>query len=141
MLRETYIAMMDQVEGHKIVVTRYYPRGIARVHFDEWLSVLAPSRALLKAGKTGIITWDAFSRRFRAEILDSPEAVLTLKSVAELAESQDVYLICWEREPPCHRFLLLDMVRKRSWETQFQLIPSEAMREEELVEATLEEYL
>ena len=107
-LRETYIAAMDGVEGLKLVVTRRYPRGIASIHFDRWLPALAPSRELLDDWRRGLITWPEYAAHFRGEILGSPEAVAALRHIVDLARSQDVYLICWEREPPCHRFLLLD---------------------------------
>jgi len=118
MLRETYIAIMGRVEGVKLVVTRLYPRGIARVHFDRWLPVLAPSRKLLADWKLGLVTWDEYTARFRREILGSPEAVEALRHIIELAETRDVYLICWEKEPPCHRFLLQDLARELSEEAR-----------------------
>lgn len=111
-LRETYIAVMGRVEGLKLVVTRHYPRGIARVHFDRWLPVLAPSLKLLADWKHSLITWDEYTTRFREEIMGSPEAVATLHHIIELAETRDVYLICWEKEPPCHRFELLEMAKE-----------------------------
>lgn len=112
MLRETYVAAMGGVAGLKLVVTRRYPRGIARVHFDEWLSVLAPSHGLLEDWRRGLITWDECTSRFREEILGSPEAVAALRHIIELAKTRDVYLICWEKAPPCHRFILLDLARE-----------------------------
>ena len=115
-LKETYIAIMDRVEGIKLVVTRLYPRGISRVHFDRWLPVLAPSRELLADWKHGLITWDEYTARFREEILASPEALAALRHIIELAEARDVYLICWEREPPCHRYLLMDLAGELSGE-------------------------
>lgn len=121
-LRETYIAIMGRVEGVKIVVTRLYPRGIARVHFDRWLPVLAPSRELLQAWRRSMITWEEYTARFRREILGSPEALAALRHIAELAETRDVWLICWERAPPCHRFILLDLARELSGETRPEVL-------------------
>ena len=117
-LRETYIAVMGRVEGVKLLVTRLYPRGISRVHFDRWLPTLAPSQELLADWKHRLITWDEYTERFRQEILGSVEALAALRHIIELAEARDVYLICWEKEPPCHRFLLLDLARELSGEAR-----------------------
>ena len=113
---ETYIAAMGRVQGVKLVVTRHYPRGIASIHFDRWLPSLAPGRGLLQAWRRGLITWEEYAARFREEILGSAEAVAALRHIVELSRTRDVYLICWEREPPCHRFLLLDLAREISGE-------------------------
>lgn len=121
-LREAYIAIMGRVEGVKLVVTRYYPRGIARVHFDRWLPVLAPSQKLLQDWRGHRITWEEYAARFRKEILGSAEAVAALRHVVELAEARDVWLICWEKAPPCHRFVLLDLARELSGETRPRVI-------------------
>ncbi len=115
-LRETYIAVMGRVQGLKIVVTRHYPRGIAHIHFDRWLPVLSPSRELLAGWTRSLITWDEYTSSFREEILESPEAVAALRHIIELARTRDVYLICWEKAPPCHRFILLDLARELSEE-------------------------
>jgi uncharacterized protein YeaO (DUF488 family) len=116
MLRETYIAVMARVRGLKLIVTRHYPRGIARVHFDRWLPALAPSRELLADWKHGLITWPEYTARFREEILGSAEAMAALRHIVEFSRTRDVYLICWERAPPCHRFLLMDLARELSGE-------------------------
>ncbi|GAG38251.1 unnamed protein product [marine sediment metagenome] len=70
---ETYIAIMGRVEGVKLVVTRLYPRGISRVHFDRWLPILAPSQKLLHDWKHSLITWEKYTARFREERPRPPE--------------------------------------------------------------------
>ena len=103
---------MGRVEGVKLVVTRHYPRGIAQIHFDRWLPALAPSQELLLVWRCGLITWEEYTARFREEILGSPEAMAALRHIVELSRTRDVWLICWEKGPPCHRFILLDMARE-----------------------------
>ena len=100
---------MHQVEGIKIIVTRHYPGGIAQVHFDRWLPALAPSKELLHDYRHGLVTWPEYEARFREEILGSPEAMAALHHIIDQARTREVYLICWEREPPCHRYLLLNL--------------------------------
>ena len=115
-LRQTYIAVMDRVQGVKLVVTHHYPRRIASIHFDRWLPILAPSRGLLQAWRQNRITWAEYAARFRREILGSPEAMAALRHIIDVARTKDVYLVCWEKSPPCHRFILLDLCKELAGE-------------------------
>ncbi len=74
-------------------------------------SVLSPSWALLNDYKAKKITWDGYIERFVRE-MDSPLARDTMVSLGTLAKSKDVYLVCFERKGNCHRFLLVDMIKK-----------------------------
>ena len=38
----------DISDGEIILITRYWPRGIKKEHFDRWDKELSPSRNLLK---------------------------------------------------------------------------------------------
>ena len=38
----------DISDGERILITRYWPRGIKKEHFDRWDKELSPSRNLLK---------------------------------------------------------------------------------------------
>ncbi len=75
-------------------------------------SVLAPSLELFHDYKEGRITWEAFETRFRNEIASNPKAVEELKRLKELSQKQDVYLICYEKSYPCHRFILIDLMKE-----------------------------
>lgn len=44
--------------------------------------------------------------------MDNPACIAIMREIKKLAEAKDVYLICYEKEYPCHRFLLLDMIKK-----------------------------
>jgi len=115
MLREGYIAKW-----------RKYPKDEVKIRVAR-PSVLAPSKKLLgdfkaaeREGKeSGLkklearkLAWDKadYERRFRAEILSNPKALAKLKEIKELAKEKDVRLICYERKPPCHRFILMDLI-------------------------------
>jgi len=74
-------------------------------------SVLSPSWALLNDYKAKKITWDGYIERFLRE-MDNPLARDTMVSLGNLSKKKDVYLVCFERKGNCHRFLLLDMIRK-----------------------------
>ena len=73
-------------------------------------SVLSASKELLYDYKKGRITWQEFEVRFRKEILSNPAAIAELKRLKELSSKKDVYLICYEKNYPCHRFILIDLI-------------------------------
>jgi len=70
-----------------------------------WHPELAPSWNLLNDWKDGI-TWEEYTRRFRAEILSRPNAVESMRFLA--SAERRITLVCFEKSPPCHRFLLLE---------------------------------
>jgi uncharacterized protein YeaO (DUF488 family) len=74
-------------------------------------SILGPSKELLKDFKSEKIDWAGFEERFRKEILANPVALEKLREIKKLAEKTDVRLICYEKNPPCHRFILMDLIR------------------------------
>ena len=75
-------------------------------------SVLSASKELLYDYKDGRINWQEFEVRFRKEILSNPAASAELKRLKELSREKDVYLICYEKNYPCHRFILIDLINK-----------------------------
>lgn len=75
-------------------------------------SVLSPSIELFHDYKQGRITWQEFEVRFRKEIVSNPKAVAELKRLKELSQEKDVYLICYEKSYPCHRFILMDLIKE-----------------------------
>jgi len=98
MLKETYLANLARVpvEAKRIRVARQ--------------SILAPSKSLLADWKAKKITWPEYVLRFRKEMLSNPEAVKYMRAIKELATKVDVYLYCYEKQPPCHRFILIELI-------------------------------
>lgn len=101
MLKESYLANMKNLpkDAIKLIVTR------SKNH------PLSPSKELLFDYKIGEITWAQYEERFRKE-MDTDEARFYMAEIKLLAKDQDVYLICFEKRFPCHRFILLDMINK-----------------------------
>lgn len=99
MLKEGYLAKMKTYpkDEIKIVVTRTVK------------SVLAPSRELLNDYRDGLIDWQGYEGRFRKE-MESPEAIKEMRRIKELTKTRDVRLICYEKNYPCHRFILMDLI-------------------------------
>jgi uncharacterized protein YeaO (DUF488 family) len=97
-------------DGHRLLVTRYWPRGQPKSVTDEYLSRIAPSKKLIDEYRKGPLSWDEFTRRYRQELL-APEAQQELKRLAALARSQRLTLMCmcpddWN----CHRTILRDAI-------------------------------
>ena len=97
-------------DGYRVLVTRYWPRGVAKAAVDEYVSALAPSRELLHAFKASTMDWDAFRERYLVE-MSAPAARAEIARLAERPASEPVTLLCVCRdESHCHRTLLLELV-------------------------------
>lgn len=73
-------------------------------------SILSPSWDLLWNIKDDRITWEEYERRFREEIMNNSEAMKKLKWIKRISKDKDVRLICYEKNYPCHRFILMDII-------------------------------
>jgi|FLYL01.1.fsa_nt_gi uncharacterized protein YeaO (DUF488 family) len=97
-------------DGRRILITRYWPRGVPKSAVDEYVPALAPSRELVRAFKHGGLSWEEFSRRFLEE-MRSEEAERALSRLAGLARETTVTLLCTcADESRCHRSLVRDLV-------------------------------
>jgi len=58
-----------------------------------------------------------YEARYRRQILNDPKALDLLRSIYYKSLEKDVYLVCYEKRAPCHRFILLDIIRtlSRRW--------------------------
>lgn len=102
-------------DGLRVLVTRYYPRGVKRGSFDEWVRALSPSRELLKRYRSGEVAWDAFKESFVAELRSSEESREEVWRLHARGESGDVTLLCYEKEGlPCHRHLVKQAIVRPS---------------------------
>jgi uncharacterized protein YeaO (DUF488 family) len=100
MIKESYISMWNKLPSDAIKVRVARP------------SVLSPSKGLLYDYKEGRINWQEFENRFRKEIIHNPKAIAELTRLKELSQEKDVYLICYEKNYPCHRFILMDLIKE-----------------------------
>ena len=99
-IKESYIANWKNIPNDG---TTYKVR-VARP------SILSPSKELLEDYKKGLIDWLEYEKRFRKEILNNPKAMNELSILKTISNFKDVYLICYEKEYPCHRFILMDII-------------------------------
>ena len=93
-----------------VCVSRKYPWFVERLRMV-WLSELSPSEELLDDWKSKEITWETYTKRFMKEM----EHTLKQKAIRSLRRDDMTYrLMCWEKNPPCHRFILLDIIQSLS---------------------------
>lgn len=54
-----------------------------------------------------------YNERFRKEISKPLAVKRILEIIALVLNGQNVRLICYEKEPPCHRFILKDIIEEK----------------------------
>jgi len=103
----------DASDGDRILVTRYWPRGISRerLSITEWLRNLAPSKELLFDWKNKKISWDEYTIRYHEEMSSQNKVI---RELANRAKRGTIALLCFEKEgdPCCHRHLLKDLIER-----------------------------
>lgn len=103
-------APADPGDGIRMLVTRFYPRGVKREHFHEWNRDLAPSARLLAQYKSAQISPDKFVELFRSE-MNADVGRQAIASLMERAAVTDITILCYEPEGElCHRHIICDMV-------------------------------
>lgn len=102
---------IDEEDGLRVLITRWYPRGVKREKYDVWVRELSPSPELLKKYKNSEIKWVDFSASLLLEFknnLDSVEALYTLRSKGAL---ENITLLCYEKDgEQCHRHLVKNLI-------------------------------
>jgi uncharacterized protein YeaO (DUF488 family) len=96
--------------GFRVLIMRYWPRGVRRERVDLWLKDAAPSIELLRAYTHQGLPWQEFEARYRAEV--PPHILQQLKQLEH--EHGTLTLLCHERIPPhehCHRITLAAMLQ------------------------------
>ena len=81
----------EEADGLRVLITRYWPRGISRDAVDEYVQDLAPSRALLHAYRDGQLDWPRYRHQFRIEMQEE-RARKQIHRLANAARSTTVTL-------------------------------------------------
>ena len=101
--------------GWRVLIMRYWPRGVRRDRVDVWLKDAAPTAELLRAYSKEGLPWGEFEKRYRQEIEhDRPHVLAQLRDLER--EHGTVTLLCHERIPPkehCHREVLATLVQEK----------------------------
>lgn len=105
-------------DGMRILVTRYWPRGVKREHFDRWSKELAPSAELLRLYKQGGISPKDYSVEYQKEIAND-DARQILRELKQKVKIENVTLLCYEPDGKfCHRCILKKLIRSRRFKPE-----------------------
>lgn len=106
-------APVREDEGMRVLVMRTWPRGVGIERIDVWLKELGPLLELLHGLESRQLSWLAFADAYIQQIESRPESVAEVATLRDLERRAGrVTLLCHERQPPCHRFLLLDWLNR-----------------------------
>lgn len=100
-------------DGLRVLVTRYWPRGVKKKEADLWLKDLGPSPGLIRKWKQGIIAWDEFKKAYLNEhkTHEKKKAMAGLIEIMKQDRPENITLMCMCREErTCHRGLLREML-------------------------------
>lgn len=101
----------EEDDGIRILITRFYPRGVKKDHFDYWIRELAPSQSLLKSYKEGERNWPDFKLAFLSELRDNIDSLEIIQALNQHITNNNVTLLCYEKDgTPCHRHMVRDIV-------------------------------
>jgi uncharacterized protein YeaO (DUF488 family) len=72
-------------DGARVLVDRLWPRGVRKTDaaIDHWFKELAPSTALRKWFDHTPARWEAFQRRYAAELAAQPDLLKDLRRLAK----------------------------------------------------------
>ncbi len=108
MIKDTYYSVRKRVVPQGDVVfdiSRFRKKKAA-------ISPLAPSQDLLRDWNEDRIVWKEYVERYYQELKAKKEVDPLIGKIADLAAHEDVWLVCMEREYPCHRFLVKEVIER-----------------------------
>ena len=101
-------------DGARVLVMRFWPRGVPRSAVDHWFRELGTDPELIKQWKQGTIRWTAFRRSYLRGLQD-PAARQAVTEIRKLLAKSPVTLLCsCPEEARCHRSLLREEILRQS---------------------------
>lgn len=99
-----------------------YPEGEVQVYVMG--GVFSPSDSLLEKWSDGDISWQQYRSMYIDEIKSDGDAVRKVDRLAKtVVRGNDVRLICFEKKPPCHRFIVKELVEDKVDEYSSKMCP------------------
>lgn len=103
----------EDIDGTRVLVTRFYPRGVKKDRFDRWLRELSPSRDLLRAYRSNEKSWDVFRSDLIAEFRENPSSLVAMKTLRKESRKTNVTLLCYEKTGElCHRLVVAELIKR-----------------------------
>ena len=97
-------------DGYRMLVMRYWPRGVSKDKVDAWEKELGTEPDLIKLWKADAISWSEFAQRYKRAVAGQKERI---KALAQRAAKGTVTLLCsCPDERRCHRILLKELIEK-----------------------------
>lgn len=110
--KSVYEAPSDD-DGFRVLVTRYWPRGVRKEATTLWISELGPERALIRRWKSGEMSWGEFKAAYSLEHNGDGKkmALAELREAVKAVDSGVVTLLCaCADDKRCHRSILKRML-------------------------------
>jgi len=113
LLTKSIYEPQEESDGTRVLITRFYPRGVKKDRFDRWVRELSPSSELLHAYKSGVKSWETFAAEFKTQLDANPLSMLAIRSLREESRKGNVTLLCYEKAGiPCHRYIVAELAKK-----------------------------
>jgi uncharacterized protein YeaO (DUF488 family) len=97
-------------DGLRLLVMRFWPRGVARTAVDLWFRELGTTPALIQQWKNGAVRWTEFRRAYQRGLQD-PAARQAITEIRKLLSEKPVTLLCsCPDDARCHRSILRQAV-------------------------------
>jgi uncharacterized protein YeaO (DUF488 family) len=101
-------------DGLRVLVMRYWPRGIKRNRVDIWFRDLGTSPELIKAWRSGTLSWVEFRQAYLAEVKGKGKQDI-IRKLAKRAKTEKLTLLCSCRDHTrCHRGILKQLIERVS---------------------------
>lgn len=118
MIYTSYLANVKKLPANmkKILVIRWKPRNTMNPekYNLEWWPQLAPSELLLSKYKDNSIDWHQYREMFIEESYTNVMFIDALEQIIELNKTQDICLICYEKNDlECHRSLIREILKQK----------------------------
>lgn len=118
MIYTSYLANVKKLptDMKKILVIRWKPRNTMNPekYNLEWWPQLAPSELLLSKYKDNSIDWHQYREMFIEESYTNVMFIDALEQIIELSKTQDICLICYEKNDlECHRSLIREILKQK----------------------------
>ncbi len=98
-------------DGLRLLVTRYWPRGVRKEAVDRWLAELGTAPELIKLWKAGSIPWEDFRESYIAEFSTEAKSGVFSELQGIVKDAGAVTLLCvCKDEARCHRGILKKML-------------------------------
>lgn len=103
----------EESDGIRILITRFYPRGVKKEHFDVWIRELAPSPSLLQSYKQGERNWADFKTAFLSELRENIDSLEVIHALNQQNVVKSITLLCYEKDgTPCHRHIVKNIIEE-----------------------------